>query len=156
MRRSIAVGLTLSVCAGFWVGRLSVAPSAGASSVRAPLTVPAGFVGTWQAHGGLLTINGNGLGVSHFRTYVFCTQTRLTACDRVVKSTIYTGGYDNFQITRAQGSSAQAGITDSAFSWEVGTSLKITLGKQDTITMHLASGNVRFCGPSTPVGTCGA
>jgi hypothetical protein len=156
MRRSIVVGLALSVCAGFWAGRLSVAPSAGAASLRAPLSVPAGFVGTWQMHGGSLTINGNGLGVNHFRTYVFCTQTRLTACDRVIKSTIYAGGYDNFQITRAQGKSAQAGITDSAYSWEVGTSLKITLGKQDTITMHLPSGNVLFCGPSTPVGTCGA
>jgi hypothetical protein len=156
MRKSVAVGLALAVGAGFWVGRVSVAPSAGAASGRASLALPARFVGSWQTHGGLLTIDGTGKGVDHLRTYVFCNQNRLTACDRIVKSTIYAGGYDNFQITRAQGTSAQAGITDSAFSWEVGTSLRITLGAKDTITMHLPNGNVRFCGPNALVGTCGA
>jgi hypothetical protein len=157
MRKLLVTALLFGVCLGFGVGRLWTPSAAGAAGARSNPAVPARFIGTWQTHGGLLTIFGNGSGVEHLRTYVFCTTTQLTACDRIVKSTIYAGGYENFHITGVQGNVATAGISDSAFSWEVGTKIRITLGKNDTITAHLPGGNVRFCGAQAEAaGTCGA
>jgi hypothetical protein len=156
MRKLLVVALLFGVVVGYGAGRAWIPSSVGAAAARVNPAVPARFIGTWQTHGGLLKIFRNGNGVDHLRTYVFCSQTRLTACDRIVKSTIYAGGYENFHITGVQGSVATAGIRDSAFSWEVGTTVRIVLGKNDTINVHLPSGVVRFCGPNAPAGACGA
>jgi hypothetical protein len=156
MGRWTAGTLILALGAGFALGRVSLPIGAGAAPALGRAAIPVAFVGSWETHGGLLDISTNGVGSDHLRTYINCTTTRQTACDRVVGNGIYPGQYDRFKITRVQGTTAVANVTDSAYSWRVGTRITITRGTNDTLTIHMPDGAFRYCGPKAPAGTCGA
>src|SRR5437764_12674550 len=94
-----------------WPASVSAWPSTGWSpshpprplSLRPGRRYRLGLSAPGETHGGILTILPNGIGTDHLRTYVPCTSTRLTACDRIVKGEIYPGEYDEFHITSVQG-----------------------------------------------------
>ncbi|HEX6509108.1 MAG TPA: hypothetical protein VF221_15880 [Chloroflexota bacterium] len=117
------------------------------------------FAGSWSTHGGVLQIGPRGRGHYQMRTYVNCTATILTDCDRFKGQIIYDGGFATFTLTRVAGNTAFGKITNSSTSWEINTPLSFRLTTKDALVGGGASDLVngrRFCGPRAPVGFCGA
>jgi hypothetical protein len=156
MRKPVVFALLFGLCGGIVIGRTSISGTAGAAPEHARLAVPARFVGTWQTHGGLLNINGRGIGTDHLRAYASCTVNRMTACDRFIKNTIYPGQFDTFQITKTTGNTAVAGVTNSSYSWRVGTQITIVLKPHGIVQVGMPDGTFRYCGSNSPAGACGA
>lgn len=156
MRVTAWLALVVGLVGGFGVAHISLQANAGAASVRAVTVVPARFVGSWETHGGNLNISSSGDGTDHLRAYVNCTLNRLTACDRIIKNEIYPGQFDTFHITKVQGNTAIAGVTNSSYSWRVDTQIQITLKPHQILSVQMPDGTFRYCGPSAPAGACGA
>jgi hypothetical protein len=156
MRKAIGIALVIGMCAGLILGRVFAPSDAGASPQPTRPAIPVRFVGTWQTHGGILNINASGVGTDHLRTYVNCTTNRMTACDKFIKNEIYPGQYDTFHITTVTGNTAKAGITDSAYSWRVGTQITILLKPHGIVQVQMPDGAFRYCGSNSPAGACGA
>jgi hypothetical protein len=122
-----------------------------------PASSPYGqFTGFWSHHGGDIVVNANGTGVDHYRTYNNCTATILTACDMFSKNVIYPGGFTQFTLYKVSGVTALGTVTNSAQSWMVGTPIRITRQKNDTIAFRTVSGTTFGCGARAPAGYCGA
>lgn len=153
-RRSSAV---LALLAGIAIGQVSGTTLRGFAAV--PQSSPYSlFAGRWFVHGGVMTVQPSGHAVFRYRTYVNCTSTRLTACDKFVSSTIYPGGFAKFSLGRATGSQARGTVSNSAYSWQVGTAVTLVFHpKKDTVALKLAgTGTTTLCGPHAPPATCGA
>ena len=115
------------------------------------------FVGRWFHHGGSLTVTRNGHGMYTFRTYVFCHGGRLTACDKVIKNTILAGGFTRFTLHRSVVSTAFGTVTDSVYSWQVGTRVRLSAKSDDTLVLRaLGMPAIVLCGPRASAAVCGA
>lgn len=117
------------------------------------------FSGTWPTHGGYVWIGPRGNGYYKLRTYVNCSSTVLTDCDKFKGSFIYPGGYGVFTLNRVASNIASGTITNSSTSWEIMTKVSFRLTNKDALVARGASDLLnrrRFCGPHAPVGYCGA
>jgi hypothetical protein len=124
----------------------------------APATF-ARFSGSWQTHGGGVYIGPGGKGEYQLRTYVNCTQTILTDCDRIKGNVIYPGGFGTFALTRVAGNTVYGSMTNSSTSWEINTPISFRLTSRDVLIAKGPSdllGQRNFCGPHAPAGACGA
>ena len=61
-----------------------------------------------------------------------------------MKGEIYPGEYDEFHITSVQGNTAAGHITDSAFSWQVDTKVKVTLKPHEIVQVQMPQGPLRL------------
>jgi hypothetical protein len=117
------------------------------------------FAGGWPTHGGGLSIGPRGNGYYQLRTYVNCSTTILTDCDRSKGNYIYPGGYGAFRLIRVSGNTAFGTIVNSSTSWEINTRIAFTLTSKDVLIATGASDLLNrrsFCGPHAPAGACGA
>jgi hypothetical protein len=149
--------VVLALLVGVAIGQVSGAIPRGFAA--APQSSPySQFVGRWFVHGGVMTVAPSGRMVFRYRTYVNCTSTRLTACDKFVSSTIYPGGFAIASLYHVTGRQAQGTVSNSAYSWQVGTGLTLVFHpKKDTVALKLAgAGTTTLCGPHAPPTTCGA
>jgi hypothetical protein len=156
-RQTVSVLIFLALSSGLLIGRSSLGlPSAIAS--HAPATSPyARFLGNWFHHGGGLVIGRNGHGFYSYRTYVFCTAQVTTACDKRAKNLIYGGGFSRFTLHRTVANKAYGSMDNSAFSWQVGTTVTLVAKPNDTLILHEAGiGPTTLCGLKAPAGYCGA
>jgi hypothetical protein len=124
---------------------------AGSSRALAP------FVGAWTFHDGRLSVNRRGRGSESFRTFVDCTATIQTACDKFQGNVIYNGGFVTFTLTKIVGNRAKGQITDSAYSWTVFTPITLVFNPaKDTLSIRSVLGIRLACGPRATPGLCGA
>jgi hypothetical protein len=122
--------------------------------------VPAGFVGTWYGHGRALTVGATGAITLEFRTYVDCTATVTTGCDRVEGNTISDGGHVTGQVSQViNRTTVWVTLTSTTAPSELprGT---YRLGRDlQHGAVALFAGQwsqAPFCGPDAPSGYCGA
>jgi hypothetical protein len=147
----------LSVSGGFLLGRAGGSLPI-ASAAHTPAASPyAQFLGSWFHHGGGLTISRNGHGFYSYRTYVFCTPRLTTTCDKEAKNVIYDGGFSRFTLHRTVGNKAYGSMDNSAFSWQVGTTVTLVAKPNDTLVLYEAgTAPTTLCGSKAPAGFCGA
>jgi hypothetical protein len=149
--------VVLALLAGIAIGQVSGTTLRGFAAVphSSPYSL---FVGRWFVHGGVMTVAPSGRAAFRYRTYVNCTSTRRTACDNFVSSTIYPGGFTDFSLGRVTGRRARGTVSNSAYSWQVGTAVTLLFHpKKDTVALKLAgTGTTTLCGPHAPPTTCGA
>lgn len=152
MRRHVLTGIAIALVAADLLIRLSIP----AHSQSAPY---GRFAGSWPTHGGVLWIGPRGNGYYHMRTYVDCSATILTDCDKFKGNFIYPGGFATFSLTRVSGNVTSGAITNSSTSWEIATKISFTLRSNDVLIARGASDLLNgrpFCGPRAPAGACGA
>jgi hypothetical protein len=107
-----------------------------------------------------MIINSGG-GVSmEFRTYVNCTATLKTGCDRISGHTIFSGGHVAARITRVINATTVV-VTVSSTSApslvSMGTfRLGHDLGRDALAPLAGGFRGIPFCGPGAPSGYCGA
>ena len=156
-RRSLSIVVFLALASGLLIGRSSVNLSTAVAS-HAPAASPyARFLGSWFHHGGGLVIRRNGHGFYSYRTYVFCTAQVLTACDKQAKNLIFGGGFSRFALHRTVANKAYGSMDDSAFSWQVGTTITLIAMPNDTLVLYEAgTAPTTLCGSKAPAGYCGA
>jgi hypothetical protein len=148
-----------------WLTVLAVILLGADLATRLPLTAHSAaapfsrFAGSWPTHGGGVFIGARGNGSYQLRTYLNCTQTILTDCDRFKGNFIYPGGFGRFTLNRVAGNTAYGTITDSSTSWEINTPISFRLTAKDVLIARGPSdllGQRHFCGPHAPPGSCGA
>jgi hypothetical protein len=156
-RRTVSLLVFLALVSGTVIGRDSVSLSTAIAS-HSPATSPyAPFLGPWFHHGGGVVVYSNGYALYSYRTYVFCTGNRVTACDKLTKHYIFNGGFSTFTLHRSVGNKAYGSINNSAFSWQVGTSVTLVAMPNDTLVLHEAgTAPAVLCGSKAPAGNCGA
>lgn len=147
----------------------SAPPSASTTASTRPATppppsragaLPAGFVGAWYGHGRSLVVRPDG-GVSvDFRTYVQCTATVTTGCDRIVGSVLHDGGHVTGRVTQVRNATT---VTVTVSATTVPTIVPVGSFRLGHDLKHHAVapfGNklngVPFCGAGSPTGYCGA
>jgi hypothetical protein len=106
----------------------------------------------------VVNVDADGHGILHFRTYVNCTQAIVTDCDRFQGNSIYGGGFAVFYLWKVAGSKAYGTVTNSGYSYQVGTTVTLVRNPNDTLTVYTVGplSPVKGCGPQAPPGTCGA
>jgi hypothetical protein len=115
------------------------------------------FVGNWTFHDGRLAVNRQGRGSESFRTFVDCTATIQTACDKFQGNFIYNGGFVTFTLNKIGGNQATGQIDNSAYSWAVFTPITLIFNPaKDTLRIRSLLGASLACGPKAPPGMCGA
>jgi hypothetical protein len=115
------------------------------------------FVGHWTFHDGGLSVNPRGHGSETFRTFINCTATIQTACDKFQGNFIYNGGFVTFTLEKVVGNQAKGQINDSAYSWAVFSSVTLAFNPaKDTVRIRSALGSWLACGPRATPGSCGA
>jgi hypothetical protein len=155
--RHLMLVVFLSVLSGLVLGRSSGSLPI-ASAAHTPAASPyARFLGSWFHHGGSLTIGRNGHGFYSYRTYVFCTAHLTTTCDKETKNVIYDGGFSRFTLHRTVGNKAYGSMDNSAYSWQVGTTVTLVAKPNDTLVLYEAgAAPTTVCGSKAPAGFCGA
>lgn len=136
--------------------------SPNSSGAGSPSTggTPAGFIGRWYGHGRLLTVAPDGAVHLDFRTYVWCTATVTTGCDRMSGNVIHDGGLVDGRISQVINPTTVVVTVTS-------TSVPATVPEQQFrlgLDLHHdavapISGRLRgvpFCGAGAPSGYCGA
>lgn len=116
------------------------------------------FAGTWTFHDGGLSIDRSGHGTESFRTFVNCTATIQTACDKFQGNIIYNGGFTQFTLKKVVRNRATGAITNSAYSWAMFTAIAIIFNPaKDSLTIRTVTGGpIIACGKKAVPGTCGA
>jgi hypothetical protein len=147
MMRSV---LLVSAIVVFGLGWLASGSQRRAIAGSPPPGTPfAQFVGDWDHVGGngLLSIQPNGHGIDHFRTYLQCDGTgHVTDCDKTIGRTVYPGGFIAMTLNKVYGNQAFGTIGNASSSWEVGTRVQLVIGKNDILTIQDAAGSTRTCG----------
>lgn len=156
-RRTVSLIVFLSLSSGLIVGRDTLGlPTAVASRASAPSSY-ARFVGSWFHHGADLVVHSNGRGTYSYRTYVFCSNHVVTDCDKQTKNAIFAGGFSKFSLRRTAGNTARGIVDNSAYSWQVGTTVTVVARPNDTLVFYQAGTSATIvCGPNAPAGFCGA
>ncbi len=133
-------------------------PSASApASSSAP---PAGLIGQWDGHGRHLVIRADGTVVVNFRTYVDCTSTVTTGCDRVIGNEIHDGGHVLGHITKVVNATTVIVTVASTTDPAAIPAGPVRLGHD--LTHHAVAlfagdfNGVPFCSAESPSGYCGA
>lgn len=155
--RNVSVLLLITLSAGIALGRSSAAVPHVLASHPPAASPYARFVGHWFHHGGGLVVHGNGAAFYSYRTYVFCTAQLTTTCDKQVGNTIFDGGFSTITLHRVAGDKAFGSMDNSAYSWQVGTSVTLVLSPNDTLMLREAgTAATILCGPHAPAEVCGA
>lgn len=123
-------------------------------------TTPAGFVGTWFGHSRKLVVRSDGAVNLDFRTYVPCSATVTTGCDRTVGNVIHDGGQVSGRVVNVlNATTVQVAVTSTSVPREfaIGTyRLGHDLGHDALAFLGGGFKGVAFCGPRAPAGWCGA
>lgn len=149
MKRSVMMGIMIVACTFGGYRR----PSVLASSPRLSFDVVSG---NWFGHGRDIYVAANGQGIAHFRTYADCSRTVTTNCDMFARNSIYPGGYFSFTLNHVSGNKAFGSISNSGYSWMIGTSITIARNANDSVHVYVLRGYGVYCGSNAPVGYCGA
>ena len=141
------------------------APSSSTSSPAASTpagspVVPSDFVGTWYGHGRTLTVTAGGAFDVVYRTYVNCTATVTTDCDKTVGNEIEDGGRITAQLaTVVNPTTVTVTVTARTASSQVPLGpVRVGFDQgHDAIALFAGSwASAPFCGPSSPGSYCGA
>lgn len=114
------------------------------------------FTGAWTHHDGRISVQANGYGVDHFRTFVQCSEKVTTNCDEWKGNVIYAGGFTAFMLNRVVGDKAYGNVYNASASWLVGVKVTLVRHPNDTVTLFAPNGSERGCGSRAPAGYCGA
>jgi hypothetical protein len=72
-------------------------------------------------------------------------------------NTIYGGGFSIVTLNHSSGNKAYGHMDNSAFSWQVGTTVTLVAKPNDTLMLYEAgAAPTVLCGPKAPSGICGA
>jgi hypothetical protein len=163
-RRPAQIAVPRQVLAAILVAVSTGCASAAVSTPAGPATPTASpspsasptfaaFAGQWYGHGSYLVIRLDGGFTMGERTYRTCGQDP-PPCDTFSGNTITDGDVAAGQLTSVSGEVATGEVTHTTDSADSPTGpITMTL---DPATDTISAGNVSFCGPSAPAGTCGA
>lgn len=114
------------------------------------------FTGVWTAHGALLSFATNGKAAFNQRTYSWCGPSVAQPCDSIgPRGSIQPGDNEQIQFSHADGPIAYGTVVSSNFHPRgLAVTLEIKPGNTLLYASHTAI--ALLCGPSAPVGTCGA
>lgn len=114
------------------------------------------FVGTWVAHGSLLTFSTDGQATFLARTYNWCGPDVSSRCDSIdAQGHILAGDQEHMLFSRVIDSVAYGTITSSNFH-PTGLAVTVALQSDDTLLYASNTEIARLCGPTSPPGLCGA
>lgn len=114
------------------------------------------FTGAWSHHDGRISVQANGYGVDHFRTFVQCTANVTTNCDEWKGNVIYAGGFTAFTLNRVVGNKAYGSVYNASASWLVGVKVTLVRHTNDTVTLLAPSGSETGCDSKASAESCGA
>lgn len=143
----------------------SVPSSAAPTTSPAPNTsiavvTPSGFVGSWYGHGRSLVVRSDGSVTLVFRTYVNCTATVTTGCDRITGNVLYDGGQVTGKISQIiNANTVIVSVTSTSVPSTIPDGpmrLGHDLARHALAPLDGGFKGVPFCGPGAPSNYCGA
>lgn len=143
----------------------AVASSAAPTTSPAPATsaavvTPSGFVGSWYGHGRALVVRSDGTVTLDFRTYVNCTATVTTGCDRITGNVLYDGGHVTGKISQViNANTVVVTVTSTSVPSTIANGpmrLGHDLAHHALAPLDGGFKGVPFCGSGAPTDYCGA
>lgn len=136
------------------------APAPSTPAAGGGVSVPAGFVGTWTGHDRSLAITANGAVHLTFRTFIDCSPTVTTNCDRIVGNRMYDGGQVRGRVTAVQDANTVTVTITATSDPKAVPRGPVRMGRdvrRDAVALFAGNfSGTPFCGSASPFGYCGA